>query len=282
MTVKIIADSTCDLTPELLDQFDIDIVPLHVILGEETFQDGVNLSAGEVIDWSNKTNTTPKTAAPSTRAFMDAFKPYVEQERQIVCITIGSEFSATNQSANLAAQEFEDAAIAVVDSMNLSSGGGHLVMIAAEMAKQGSSAAEIVEKLEEARPKVRASFFVDRMTFLHRGGRCSAIAAFSANTLQIKPQILVSDGKMLVGRKFRGSTLRVCKSYCQAVLKDIESIDPKRVFITVSPAVPELVETARQYVEGLNYFDEVIITHAGSVITSHCGENTLGVLYIEK
>ena len=282
MNVKVIADSTCDLSPELLAQFEVDIVPLHVILGEDTFEDGINITSPEVIAWSNKTKSTPKTAAPSVLAYVDAFTPYVEADQPIVCLTIGSGFSATFQSAKLAAESFPDADIQVVDSENLSSGGGHLVMIAAEMAQAGHSTTEIVAKLEAVRPKVRASFFVDTMTFLYRGGRCSAVAAISATALQIKPQIVVVDGKMDVGRKFRGSTKRVCKTYVETVLKDIERIDPKRVFITVSPCDQALIDTAREIVESKNYFEEIIITHAGSVITSHCGENTLGVLYIEK
>ncbi|MEE4195208.1 MAG: DegV family protein [Anaerolineae bacterium] len=282
MNVKIIADSTCDLNPELIEQYAIDIIPLHVVLGEETFEDGVNITSPEVIDWANQHKATPKTAAPSVKVFVDAFQPYVDAGQPVLCLTIGSEFSATYQSAKLAADNFQAAEVQVFDTQNLSSGGGHLVLIAAEMAQAGHSLAEIVAKLEEVRPKVRASFFVDTMTFLYRGGRCSAVAAISATALQIKPQIVVMDGKMDVGRKFRGSTLKVCKSYCEAVLKDIERIDPKRVFVTVSPSDPVLVETAREIVASKHYFEEIIVTYAGSVITSHCGENTLGVLYIEK
>lgn len=282
MNVKIIADSTCDLTPELIASHAIDIIPLHVVLGEKTYADGVDITSEEVIAWSNAHKATPKTAAPNAQVFVKAFQPYVEAGQPVLCLTIGSGFSATHQSALLAADAFPDAEIVVFDTQNLSSGGGHLVLIAAEMAQAGQSLAEITARLEELRPKVRASFFVDTMTFLYRGGRCSAIAAVSATALKIKPQIMVTDGQMVVGRKFRGSTLKVCKSYCEAVLKDIERIDPRRVFITVSPSSPALVEAAREIVAGLQYFEEILITHAGSVITSHCGENTLGVLFVEK
>jgi DegV family protein with EDD domain len=282
MSVKIIADSTCDLPPEIIKQLEIEVIPLYVNMGDYSLLDGVDVTPKQVIDWSDHFKTTPKTAAPNNRVFQDIFARYLAQGNEVVCITIGSGFSATYQTAVRAAQELGEAPVFVVDSMNLSSGGGHLVMLAAEWAQQGLAAAEIVARVEALRPKVRTSFVVDNLTFLHRGGRCSAIAAFSANALQLKPQIYVQDGKMEVGRKFRGSTRKVVQAYCEAVLKDIETIDPRRVFVTVSPAGPALAETALAIVRGKNYFEEVILTQAGAVITSHCGPNTLGVLFLER
>ena len=282
MTVKIIADSTCDLTPELIKQYDIDIIPLHVILGEETFKDGIEIKPKDVISWSNKTGSTPKTSAPSVEAFQKNIKKYADENRDIVIITISSEFSSTLQSAQIAAEDFDEIDIQIVDSRNLSTGIGLLVLIAAEMAKEGISAKLIHEKLRETIPKIKASFFVDTLTFLYRGGRCSALQAFGANSLKIKPQILVEDGKMRTGAKFRGSTEKVCKNYAETVLADINKIDPKRVFITHSPTDTEIVKTAYDIVKSKNYFEEILITEAGCVVTSHCGESTLGILYIEK
>ncbi|MEX1377083.1 MAG: DegV family protein [Eubacteriales bacterium] len=282
MAVKIIADSTCDLTPEIIKQYDIDIIPLHVILGDETFRDGLEIKAKDVISWSNKTNSTPKTSAPSIESFQKIIKKYADEKRDIVIITISSEFSSTIQSAQIAAEDFAQIDIEIVDSRNLSTGIGHLVLIAAEMAKEGQNAKVIHEKLRETIPKVRASFFIDTLTFLYRGGRCSALAAFGANSLKIKPQILVEDGKMKTGAKFRGSTEKVCKNYAEAVLEDLEKIDPKRVFITHSPTDTKIVDIAYEIVKSKNYFEEILITEAGCVVTSHCGKSTLGILYIEK
>lgn len=282
MSVKIIADSTCDLTPEIIKQLEIEVVPLYVNMGDYSLLDGAEVTPKQVVDWSNHFKTTPKTAAPTSKVFQEVFTRHLAQGEEVVCITIGSGFSATYQTALLAAQGLGEAPVFVVDSMNLSSGGGHLVMLAAEWAQQGLATEEIVTRIESLRPKVRASFVVDTLTFLHRGGRCSAIEAFGANALQLKPQIFVQDGKMEVGRKFRGSTRKVVQAYCEAVLKDIESIDPRRVFVTVSPADPALAEAALAIVRGKNYFEEVILTEAGAVITSHCGPNTLGVLFLEK
>ncbi len=282
MTVKIIADSTCDLTSELIKKYDIDIIPLHVILGEETFKDGIDIKAKEVIEWSDKTGSTPKTSAPSVEAFQKVFKKYAEEKRDIVLITISSEFSGTLQSAEIAKESIEGINIHIIDSRNLSSGIGHLVLIAAELSKEGLSAAEIETRIKETIPRVRASFFIDTLTFLYRGGRCSALQAFGANSLKIKPQIVVEDGKMKTGVKFRGPTMKVCQHYADTVLENLDKIDPKRVFITHSPTDTKIVELAYDILKSKNYFKEILITEAGCVITSHCGKSTLGILYIEK
>lgn len=282
MAVKIIADSTCDLTNELIKKYDIDIIPLHVILGNEAFKDGVDIKAEEVIEWSDKTGSTPKTSAPSVEAFQKIFNKYADEKRDIVLITISGDFSGTLQSAQIAKESIEGVDIRIVDSRNLSSGIGHLVLIAAELSMSGASAAEIESRLIETAPKVRASFFIDTLTFLYRGGRCSALQAFGANSLKIKPQIVVEDGKMKTGAKFRGSTMKVCQNYADNVLENLDKIDPKRVFITHSPTDTKIVELAYDIVKSKNYFEEILITEAGCVITSHCGKSTLGILYIEK
>jgi len=282
MKVKIIADSTCDITDGLIKKYDIDIIPLHVILDDETFRDGVDIEAKDVIDWSNKTGSTPKTSAPSIEAFQKTLKKYAEEKRDVVVITISSELSGTLQSAKIAAEEFDNIDIRILDSRNLSTGIGHLVLIAAELAQEGKSAEEIETELIGIIPKVKASFFIDTLTFLYRGGRCSALAAFGANSLKIKPQIVVQDGKMKTGSKFRGSTMKVCENYANTVLKDIDKINPKRVFITHSPTDTKIAEKAYEIVKSKGYFGEIIVTQAGCVITSHCGSSTLGILYIEK
>ncbi len=282
MNTKIIADSTCDLPQAIIDKFDIHIIPLYVILDDKSYKDGLEIQSEEVIAWSDKENMTPKTSAASVEDCKNAMKPYLDKGREVVFICISKGFSSTFDNARIAAKEFEAAKLRIVDSRNLSSGIGLLVHEAGEMAAEGKSADEIADRIEALTPKVRASFFVDKLTFLYRGGRCSALAAFGANALKLKPQIKVVDGLMGTGDKYRGNTLRVCKKYCDAVLEDIERIDPKRVYITFSPSDRAIVDEAVEIVKSKNYFNEIIESNAGCVITSHCGYNTLGVLYIEK
>lgn len=282
MKTKIIADSTCDLPQAIIDTFDIEIIPLYVILDDKAYKDKLEMTPEEVIAWSDREGKTPKTSAASVEDIKHTMQPYVDEGREIVFVTISSGFSSTYGNANLAVEEFEGVKIRVVDSKNLSTGFGLVVHEAAEMAAEGKGADEIADHLDTIIPKVRASFFVDKLTFLYRGGRCSALAAFGANALKLKPQIKVENGLMGTGDKYRGSTMRVCKKYCEAVLEDIERIEPKRVYITYSPSDREIVDAALEVVRSKGYFGEVLESSAGCVITSHCGYNTLGVLYIEK
>ena len=279
---QIIADSTCDLSQELIAKHHIEIVPLHVILGEESFSDGVDIQSQDVIAYCERTKTTPKTAAPSLAEIMERFKPHVEEGREVVFLSISASMSACYQNAVLAAQEFPEAKIECVDAKNLSTGIGLLVLEAAEMAEQGLAAKEIADRLQGIIPRVRASFVVDTMAYLYRGGRCSALQAFGANMLNIKPQIVVTDGVMHPTEKYRGNIKRSSKKYAAHVLEHIDRIDPKRVFVTYSPSEREEVDGVRSVVEGTGHFHEILETQAGCVVTSHCGPGTIGVLYIEK
>lgn len=281
-STKIIADSTCDLSCELIEKYDVDIVPLHVILGEESYSDGVDIQPQAVMEYCERTRSTPKTAAPSLAEIMELFAPYVEQGRDIVFISISSEMSACFQNAKLAAAEFPGAKIECVDARNLSTGIGLVVLEAAEMAQEGLDAQEIAQRLEDIIPRVRASFVVDTLLYLYRGGRCSALQAFGANMMNLKPQIVVSDGQMHPTEKYRGNINRSAKRYAAHVLERLDRIDPKRVFITFSPAEREEVDGVRSVVEQTGHFREIHETHAGCVVTSHCGPGTIGVLYIEK
>lgn len=282
MNVKIIADSTCDLNNAIIQQYDIDIIPLHVILGDNIYKDKVEMTPEKVIEWSNTSGKTPKTSAPSVEEYQEVFQPYVDAGRSIVCLTISSEMSATYQSATLAAKEYPDAEIHIVDTRNITMGAGLLVMQAARLAQEGRSAWEVVEEIMQLIPKVHSSFFIDTMTFLARGGRCSALAAFGANALKIKPQIIAKDGKMTPGEKFRGSTLRVCEKYCHTVLDDIHNIDPERVIIGYTPMDMTVLEKAYEAVKSKGYFKDIMVMEAGCVITSHGGPSALGIFYIEK
>ncbi|MBQ7848316.1 MAG: DegV family protein, partial [Clostridia bacterium] len=198
--VKIISDSTCDLSPELIARYDIDIIPLHIILGEQDFEDGRGVTPDEIYRWSDLHRQSPKTAACSLEDAMAAFEPYVSAGREIICFSISSSMSSTFNVLRMAAEHLDAAhLVKVIDSMNLSTGVGLQVIEAAEMAQAGKSAAEIAAHIERIRPLVRASFVVDTLSYLHRGGRCSGLAAMMGGALKLHPRIAVAEGKMSPG-----------------------------------------------------------------------------------
>ena len=280
--VKIISDSTCDLSPELIKRYDVEILPLYVTLGDESLKDGVDITPDQLYAWADEHKTTPKTAAVTQADAYNVLKKYVEQGCQIVYTGISSEMSVSYGVVQLAAKEFPDAKIAVVDSRNLSTGVGHVVIRAAELAQEGKDAFEIKKELDQFTPLVRASFVVDTITYLYRGGRCSAVAAFGATALNLKPSIVVENGKMRPDAKYHGKIHRALKKYVQAMEPSLLKARPDRVFITHSGSSEETVNAIKRYLEELNYFKEILITRAGCVISSHCGPGTLGVLYVEQ
>ena len=281
--VKIIADSTCDLSQELLTKYDISILPLHVLLGEEEYLDGRTITPNQIYSWSDAHKTTPKTSAPSLVEAMELMKPYVEEKREIVCFSISDEMSTSGNVMRLAAEELDAAQlVTVINSANLSTGIGLLVIEAAIMAGNGATGKEIAEKMEELKPLVRASFVVDTLTYLHRGGRCSGVAALAGSALKLHPKIVVENGKMAPQKKYRGKIDRVILDYVHDLEQDLKSAKKDRVFITHSGCDKEVVEAVRSYLEGLQVFEEILETRAGGVISSHCGPGTLGVLFIER
>ncbi len=283
MNVKIIADSTCDLPQGIINKFDIDIVPLYVILDEKSFKDSIEITTDELINWSNETNQTPKTSAPSVDDFMTAFKPYIEKKQDIVFVCISSELSATCQSANMAASMVSDINIKVVDGRNVSLGTGLVVYKAAELAQKGLSADEIDKKLtEDIIPNVSTGFVLDTLEFLRRGGRCSALKAFAATSLKLRPEIVAKDGKLEPGGKFRGSMDKVVKSYFTKALSNTDTIDPDVVFIVNTKDEKGLGPMSVDIVKNSGYFKEVIVSDAGCVITAHGGPNAYGIFYIKK
>lgn len=279
--VKIIADSTCDLSKDLLERYDIDILPLYIILGDKEYQDGRGVTPDEIYKWSDANNTTPKTAACSLEEATELFRKYVGESREIVCFSISNDMSTTGNVMRLAAESLNaEDKIAVVNSANLSTGIGLMVLEAAEMAQKGCSKAEIVARIEQIRPRVRSSFVVDTLTYLHRGGRCSGAAALLGTTLKLHPRIAVENGKMAPGRKYRGKMSHVILSYAKDMEADLLAAAPDRVFITHSGCAEADIAAVKAYLEGLNHFGEILITRAGGVISSHCGPGTLGVLFI--
>ena len=281
--VKIISDSTCDLSPELIAKYDIDILPLHILLGEDEYEDGRNITPQQIYDWSDAHKTTPKTSAPSLAEAIDLFRPYIEEKREIVCFSISGSMSTSGNVMRLAAEELEASdLVTVIDSANLSTGIGLLVLEAAIMAGKGQSAAEIIAAIEVLKPKVRASFVVDTLTYLYRGGRCNAVSAMAGGVLRLHPKIVVENGARDASKKYRGKINSVIMSYVKDMEEDLKSARPERVFITHSGCDRDTVNAVRSYLESFGIFHEILETRAGGVVSSHCGPGTLGVLFIAK
>lgn len=282
-TVKIIADSTCDLSKELLTRYDISVLPLHILLGEQECEDGINVTPDEIYQWSDANKTTPKTSAPSMERAIKLIRPYTDAGREVICFSISGEMSTSGNVMRLAAEELgQEGLVTVIDSANLSTGIGLLVIEAAILAKEGKCAEEIASKIELLKPKVRASFVVDTLTYLYRGGRCSGLAAMAGGALKLHPKIVVEDGVMRPTKKFRGKMDKVLLSYAKEMETDLKHARPGRVFITHSGCEEATIDAVRAYLESLSVFDEIIVTRAGGVISSHCGPGTLGVLFLEK
>ena len=281
--IKIISDSTCDLTKELIEKYDIAVLPLHVVLGEQDMLDGVTTTPDDIYKWADENKTTPKTSAPSIEDAIDILKPYVDNGDEVIYFSISKEMSTSINVINLAVDELEATdKVFVIDSANLSTGVGHLVLEAATMAKEGMAAKDIVDKIEELKPRVRASFVVDTLTYLHRGGRCSSVAALAGGVLKLHPKIVVEDGKMSATKKYRGKMDSVILSYAKDMEEDYKNAKTDRVFITHSGCDDKIIESVHSYLKELNIFKEIIITRAGGVISSHCGYGTVGVLYISN
>lgn len=282
MNKKVIigCDSTCDLGKDITERYNIKVQPLFVNLGEEQYLDGVDITPDMIYERYEESGILPKTAAPSIADMEDFFAKHTSGGNAMVFFTISSEMSSTFAHAKLASESFED--VYVVDTKNLSSGGGLLVLSAVDMAENGVCARDIAKECERLIPYVDASFVIDDLEFLHKGGRCSAVAAFGANLLQLKPCIAVSEGKMSVGKKYRGKFPLTLGKYIEDRLGDGSGIILDRVFVTHAGCDAEIYESCLEKVKSIAPFKEVLLARAGCTISSHCGRNTLGVLFIRK
>ena len=281
--VKIISDSTCDLSPELIAKYDIDILPLHILLGEDEYEDGKNITPEQIYSWSDENKTTPKTSAPSLTDAIELFKPYIDEGREIVCFSISSSMSTSGNVMRIAAEELEaEDRITVIDSANLSTGIGLLVIEAAIMAQNNHTVEEIVSAIEALKPNVRASFVVDTLTYLYRGGRCNAVSAMAGGVLKLHPKIVVENGAMNASKKYRGKINSAIMTYVKDMEDALKAARPDRVFITHSGCDRTIVEEVHSYLKNLGVFSEILETRAGGVISSHCGPGTLGVLFIQN
>ncbi|MFO7342224.1 DegV family protein [Caldibacillus debilis] len=278
--ISITTDITSDLSQDLLEKYGIRTVPLYITLDGKSYKDTLEISPEEIFAYAERTGKLPKTAAAPIQEFIDFFRKVSAESESVIHINLGSKFSSTHQNAVIAAREFEN--VYVVDSANLSTGSGHVVLEAAKLAEEGLSAREIVEKLERLVPKVEASFVIDTLDYLKMGGRCSSLVAMGAALLNIKPCIEVINGEMTVGKKYRGKIERAIEKYVTDRLKDRDDIVTDRIFITHAGCPEEIIERTKDLVKELQPFDEVIVTTASCTISCHCGPKTLGVLFKRK
>ena len=278
--VIISSDSTCDLSQELVEKYKIRILPMGISLGDQTYRDGIDITPDDIYAHQEKTGELPKTSAINLMENMDYFEELTKDGSAVVHFTISSSMSSTYNNACAAASSFEN--VYVVDAKNLSTGSGLLVIAAAEMSQKGMEAAEIAQQVAELADHVDASFVVDNLEYLAKGGRCSAVAAFGANLLQLKICISVKNGAMGVTKKYRGKYGKVLLGYVADRLADAEDICLDRVFVTHAGCAPEIVDSVVEEVKKTLPFKEVLVTRAGCTVSSHCGANTLGVLFLRK
>ena len=280
MRIKLTSDSTCDLSASQIETYDITILPLAVAMGGHDYRDGVDITPADIYAHVAQGGSLPKTAAINLSQYTEVWSRYAKEYDAIIHFDISADFSSCYQNARLAAQEFDN--VYVVDSRNLSTGHGLLVLKAAQLAQAGMDAAQIAETLQNSTEKVDASFILDQLEYLKKGGRCSSVAALGANLLKLKPCIEVRDGKMAVGKKYRGAFEKCLRDYVSDRLKDRTDLDLTRVFVTHSGLDDNLVQLTVDAVRALQPFEEICITTAGCTISSHCGPSTLGVLFMTK
>lgn len=280
MKIKITSDSTCDLSPELIAENQIEVFPLHVNKGGQFFTDGVDITPSDIFAHVEQGGDLCSTSALNVEEYRQRFAVLSLEYDAVVHINISADFSSCYQNACLAAAEFPN--VYVVDSRNLSTGHGHVVMEACKMAKNCADVVKMVENLKELTGRVEASFILNRLDYMVKGGRCSMVAALGANLLKLKPCIEVANGKMQVCKKYRGSYLKCLESYVTERLSGRDDIVYDRLFITYSTASPEELAVVHKAVERCAPFTQVIETHAGCTVSCHCGPQTLGVLFIRK
>ena len=281
MRIKITSDSTCDLTPELLGRFDISVCPLYIIKDGVSYRDNVDITPAQIFAHVEAGGNLCSTAAVSDADYEEFFTREMAGYDGLVHVTISSEMSACYQNACNAARRMKN--VHVVDSRNLSSAQGLIVMEGAEMAQRGDmTAAEIAQAMRDLTPKVDASFCVDRLEYLRKGGRCSTAAALGANLLSIKPCIEVREGNMLVAKKYRGHYDRVLKEYVHERLAGNDTLRLHRIMVTHTPVPDGIVDMVKQEIMACQPFAEILETEALGTVACHCGPHTLGILYIHK
>lgn len=280
MRIKITSDSTCDLSNELVEKYDIGIFPLTVIKDNEAFSDGITITTDEIFAHVAAGGDLCTTTAGSMGEYLELFEKYAADYDAVVHISLSSELSSSYQNACLAAEEFSN--VAVIDSKNLSTGQGLVVLKACKLADSVSSLEEIKQLLNEFTPKVEASFLLDQLGYMVKGGRCSAVAALGANLLGLKPCIEVKDGKMGVVKKYRGNYAKSLAAYVKDRLANRDDLDRDYLFVTHTPVSDECLQAVESAVKEYADFENIFWTMAGCTISCHCGPGTLGVLFVKK
>ncbi len=278
--IIISTDSTADLTPELVEKYNIKVVPLGLEMDGTLYRDGEDIHPDDLYEYHKKTGKLAHSSAYSIGDYEDHFASFTSQGYQVVHIGLADYLSCTLHNAQLAAEEMEN--VYVVNSKRLSTGIGLLVLKAAELAAEGMDAREIAQQIEELAYHVDASFVVDTLEYLHAGGRCSGVAKFGANLLKIKPQIVVYDEKMDTGKKYRGKITTCRNQYMEDQLHDLDDVCLDRVFLTHSGMPQEEIDEALAHLRSLADFKEILVTRAGCVISCHCGPGTMGILFLRK
>ncbi|WP_068786662.1 DegV family protein [Paenibacillus phocaensis] len=279
--VKIFADSTSDLPAGWIDRYEIGLVPLYVVFGDETFRDGIDITPPDIYRRVEAEGNLPKTTAPSPKDFMDAFGPYIDQGRDIVYISLSSNLSSTYQNAQIAAAEFPEGRIHVVDSLTLCSGIGLLVMKAVHLSEKGRSAAEIAGQVAAMRPQVETQFVIDTLEYLYKGGRCSGMQNFIGSLLQIRPVLKLVDGNIIPAYKVRGRKEKAVQQMLDNALADKDYMDQDLIIVAHTLAEEEAHRLAVILREQTGA-RQVAIAEAGCVISSHCGPHTVAIMYTRK
>ena len=276
MKIAISMESTCDLPKKLIEKYGFETLAYSVILGDNIYEDDETLQA-KIFEYVEKTKVLPKTSAINEMQYKEYFSELLERYDAVVHLTLSSGLTSSSAHAQTAAAKMKN--VYVIDSLSLSTGISLLGIYAKELADAGETPESIVEKVTARIPYVQASFVVERLDYLYKGGRCSALSLFGANLLKIRPQIVVTGGKMKPAKKYRGKMPKVIESYCADTLEEFNNADKKIAFITYTTATEEMIEPAKKALTNAG-FDTIIETQAGGTITSHCGEHVLGILYL--
>jgi len=281
MRVKITADSTCDLPADIVERYNIGLAPLYIIKDEKQYKDRLEINVSDIFEYVESGKGMTRSNAINVAEYQEYFSNWLKECDAIIHISISHHLSACNQSAQIAAAEFDN--VYVIDSLNLSTGSGQLVLDAAIMAEQGMLPEDILKELGRLIPLVEASFVIGTLKYLHLGGRCSSVQALGANLLKLNPCIEVKDGKMDVGKKYRGKFEKIILEYVEDRLKDRSDIDSRRIFVTYPPTIKkELIDSIVEKINSFCKFDEIICCEAGCVISNHCGPICAGLLFYRK
>ena len=276
--IAICSDSSLDLSKELIKENNINIIPFGITLGDDSFKDGVDIEINDIFKYVEETKVLPKTNAINSAEYTDFFNELLKEYEEIILFCISSDMSSSFNNAYIASQEYAGK-VKVVDSRNLSTGVGMQVLYACELRDKGLSSEEIFDLVHKRRDNVQASFVIEKLNYLFKGGRCNSLQLLGANLLKIRPSIIVNQGKMGMHKKYRGAMTEVVYKYCKDTLEEFNNPCSDFCFITHANADEELVKAAEKAVNESGLFKKVYITNAGATVTSHCGKNTIGILY---